>query len=104
MAEWLIQNWFQLFTLFGIVISWAVHYGISKARWESMSERVSEMEKMLNDMDKSFQVHTANSDIHVSHVLLKLFDERFDFIKQQTAETRNDIQRVEAILRAPFEK
>lgn len=97
--EWLSQNWFQLFTLLGVIVSWAVHYGISKARWEAMSIKVGELEKTLTDMDKNFSVHTTNSDIHVSPTLLKLFDERFDFIKLQAHETRADIQRVEELLR-----
>ncbi|MBK8468106.1 MAG: hypothetical protein IPL32_20015 [Chloracidobacterium sp.] len=95
MGEWLATNWFQVLTLLGIVFSWAVHYGISTARWKSMSDKVDEMEVTLNNMQSSFQVHTANSEIHISGTLLKLFDERSDFIKQQFSETRADIQRIE---------
>lgn len=98
--EWLAANWFQLITLLGVILSWAVHYGISTARQAAMSEKFEEMEEKLDAMDKTFQVHTTNSDIHVSHTLLKLFDERSDFIKQQFADMRNDVQRIEGLLTA----
>jgi len=100
MAEWLANNWFQVLTLLGIVVSWAVHYGISSARWKGVGDKVDEMEKTLDQMDKTFQMHCNNGDIHVSHTLLKLFDERADFIKQQFADMRNDVQRIEGILTA----
>src|SRR5438477_13081489 len=100
MGEWLSQNWFQVVTLAGVVLSWAVHYGISHARWDAMSKKVDEIEKQLVEMDKSFQVHTNNSDIHVSPTLLQLFNERAKYIelqfldtRQQFADTRADIQR-----------
>ena len=96
--EWLSTNWFQLITLLGVILSWAVHYGISAARWAAMSKQVDEMESNIDSMDKRFQVHTTNSEIHVSHTLLKLFDERSEYIKSQFAEMRNDVQRIENLL------
>lgn len=96
--EWLGSNWFQLVTLLGVIVSWAVHYGISTARWAAMSSKVDELEKTLDGVEKTFQLHCNNSEIHVSHTLLRLFDERSDFIKQQFADMRNDVQRIEGLL------
>ncbi len=96
--EWFGQNWFQILTAIGVVVSWAVHYGISAARWTAIKEKVNEMEDTLDGVQSSINVHTANSEIHVSHTLLKLFDERSDYIKQQFTDTRNDIQRLEGLL------
>lgn len=96
--EWFSQNWFQVLTLMGIVLSWAVHYGISTQKWASMAKKVDLIENTLNEVQKSFSLHTNNSEIHVSVTLLQLLNERSDYIKQQFADTRADIQRIEALL------
>lgn len=98
MSEWLTTNWFQAVTLIGIVIGWAVHYGISQARWNTVSDKVDEMEDTLDGVQESINIHTSNTEIHVSSTLLQLFDERSDYVKQQFTDTRNDIQRIEGML------
>lgn len=61
---------------------------------------MNEMEDKLEAAVRSINSHAANNDIHISHLLLKLFDERFESIRVAQAETRTDVQRIEVILTA----
>lgn len=111
MTEWLAQNWFQLFAVVSMLLSWAVHYGISTQKWKATDVRVgtleTELKKCVDDIEKkidglqaSFAIHTTNSEVHVSPTLLQLFHERSEFMKLQLHETRSDIQRIEGLLTA----
>ena len=104
MSEWLSVNWFQVLTLLGIAFSWAVHYGISTAKWKAMADKVDEIEATLEAIQTKFDLHTQNGLIHVSPTLLQLFDERSDYVKQQFADTRNDISRIENMIATLGEK
>lgn len=96
--EWLSLNWFQLITLLSVVLSWAVHYGISMARWTAMSDKVDDMEEKLDVMDKVFQVHITNSEMHVTPTFRQLCSERHEYTKKQFDDTRSDIQQIKNLL------
>lgn len=109
--EWLGQNWFQLFAVASMLLSWAVHYGISTQKWKATEKRVNslevklqqcvtDIERKIDGIQASFAIHTTNSEVHVSPTLLQLFHERSEFMKLQLTETRSDIQRIEGLLTA----
>lgn len=82
-----------------------MQHGASKQRNENVVAEIAKLGERFEDLEEkvdtdiaNFQSHTANGDIHVNSLMMKLFDERFDFIKQQQVDTRNDIQRIENIL------
>lgn len=103
--DFLSQHWFQIITLVILGGGWLVQHGASKQRNTTVVEEIGKLTKKVGDLEekvdadiKNFQAHVANPDIHVNSIMMKLFDERFDFIKQQQADTRTDISRLENIL------
>ncbi|MBV9217353.1 MAG: hypothetical protein JO053_14385 [Acidobacteria bacterium] len=120
MSEWLAANWVTIVLL---AASGGLHWGIATQKWQSLrdefhefkdailvrltkaeskfEEGMAEMEDKIDEVQRSFSIHTANSEIHVSPTLLELFKERHDFNKQQFTEMRNDVQRIEALLSKP---
>lgn len=98
MNEWLAANWFQVLTCVGIFGGWLIHYGVSKANRDAMSKKVGDLEDKFVGMDQRMTLHTTDSGIHVNQTLLQLFKERADYSKQQFADVRKDIERIENIL------
>src|SRR5712675_2198892 len=113
MNDFLAANWFSIFTVLCVVVSSAVHYGISKQRntqtiatvkelKQTVASEVRKLEKNIEDKVEEMSVgiranasalllHTGNIDIHVSSILLELLKTRHDFVVQQMADTRSDI-------------
>lgn len=115
--EFLANNWFSIFTVFCLVGTSCVNYGISKQRIiqtkESVEELKQEMRSDAEQLERNIEhkfnemtigikanadalvAHTANADIHVSSILLELLKTRHEFVAQQLSDARNDIQRIE---------
>jgi hypothetical protein len=107
MAEFLSQNWFHFVTIAVLIGGWLVRSGAEKQRNTQLieelgkvSNRIDDLENTMDTAEKAFHAHAGNADIHVNAMLLRLFDERFDFMKQQQLDTRHDIQRIENLLTA----
>lgn len=100
MSEWLAQNWFQLLTAFGILISWAVHYGISTTKWNAMAENLAELESKVDSISRDIHQHRTDSEMHVTPTLRRLLDERHEYTRLELSETRKTVQRIESLLTA----
>lgn len=96
--EFLQANWFSVLTLIGVIGGWLIHYGTSKQRNGQLIEEVGEIKEKLDQVCEQFNAHALNADVHVNHLLLKLFDERFATISANVGDARTDIQRIETML------
>ncbi len=96
--EWLSANWFSILTLVGVLGGWLIHYGTSKQRNGQVIKDVGEIKTTLDAVCEQFNAHALNADVHVNHLLLKLFDERFATISANVGDARTDIQRIETML------
>jgi hypothetical protein len=96
--EWLLANLFSILTLVGVVGGWLIHYGTSRQRNGQVIKEVGEIKTKLDTVCEQFNAHALNADVHVNHLLLKLFDERFATISANVGDARTDIQRIETML------
>lgn len=96
--EWFSANWFQILTLLGVIVTQAVSHGVARAERHRMADDLGKLRQDVDAIAHDFQIHATNPDVHVNHILLKLFDERFDAIKTEQADTRIDVQRIETLL------
>jgi hypothetical protein len=107
--DFLQGNWFSLLCVAVYVVAELIKRGRKDQKAAGVSKKVDELAvSFVKSMDtlsasfaaheRKFNDHVANSDIHVTDMLLELLKERHDYNKNEFANTRTDIQRVETML------
>jgi hypothetical protein len=114
--EFLQGNWFSILVIGAYVIERVVTWAKKDAQAESLAKKVEDsdgkmtaavkaidvkMDEYLEAMSehiKAFNLHVADTDMHITPMLIELLKERHDYSKNEFANTRTDIQRVETML------
>jgi hypothetical protein len=107
--EFLQGNWFSILAVAAYVVTELVKRGKKDQKMDGVSEKLDTFVKDVMTSvqslatsfaahERRFNEHVANSDIHVTEMLLELLKERHDYNKNEFSNTRTDIQRVESML------
>lgn len=118
--DFLQGNWFSLLTVISVGVGYLWRRGKRDGKMDEVISKVDGFEKVIeskikqsadgvsNKIDqvtmalasheRKFNDHVANKDIHVTDMLLELLKERHDYNKNEFANTRTDIQRVESLI------
>jgi hypothetical protein len=103
--EFIQGNWFSIVMLAIVVIERAISYGVAKAKVEEIINNVAEVKNTVAEVKSTaetgmsrFYSHANDSSIHVTPTLVELLKERNDYVKNELANTRADVQRIENML------
>src|SRR5689334_21578571 len=103
--EFLQGNWFSILLVAVYVAERLITWAKQGERMEQMIKKVTDVEEKIDEAARtfgehvdSFNQHVSDSSIHVTDMFQQLLHERNEYMKQQFAETRSDVQRIETLL------
>jgi hypothetical protein len=96
--EFLQGNWFSLLLVAAYIGERIITWAKRDAKFDRVIEKMAEADIKMERAIKTIDSHIADPNVHVNAILLKLFDERFDYMKKEQNDTRTDIQRIESLL------
>ena len=98
METWLLANWSQILTITLLAGSWVYQMGVSKARYEALTEKVDTFEEAMAKMVNSLNDHHKDHERHISPGFVSMCNDRHDSILRDVSETKAGVHRIESIL------